>query len=258
MILSSNFASIRPLAAGSQCCMSCVGLSNIHYADLCSSSHLKKVFIHASRSWDNSKVPHDLLSAAASIISALPTSGLQSISIDFDHHREVPWVHFEDALSSAVLRCGPSLTQFTSPIPLSDVAINHLIQLPHLRTWRIKCPLPNYSASPLPLVFPPLTGITLGKDVTYEWLSLYKLLEDPVSTTQGATPSSKVEESLESLSIEDLPSPIIDSAFTSPIRMFHNPVSLNLASRCHDERGECGCRPRTMTMLPTSRWPCPG
>ena len=205
--------------------------SNILYADLCSSPDLKKVSIYSS--WFNSEVPHDLLPATASIISALPTSVLQSISADFDHHREVPWAYFEDAFSSAVLRCGPSLTDFATPIPLSDAAMNHLIRLPHLRTWRIEHPPPNYSASSLPLGFPPLTEFTLGKGVVYEWLSLFERLED---VTQGATPLYKVKESLESLHVEGLPSPIIDSSLTSPIRMFHNLVSLDLGAHCH---GQC-------------------
>ena len=210
--------------------------SNILYADLCSSPDLKKVSIYSS--WFNSEVPHDLLPAAASIISALPTSVLQSISADFDHHREVPWAYFEDAFSSAVLRCGPSLSDFATPIPLSDAAMNHLIRLPHLRTWRIEHPPPNYSASSLPLGFPPLTEFTLGKGVAYEWLSLLKRLED---ATQGVTPLYKVKESLKSLDVEGFPSPIIDPSLTSPIRMFYSLVSLDLGAHCHDEGspGQC-------------------
>jgi len=204
-------------------------------------SGLKRVNIYASWTWSNSKVPHDLLPVVASTISTLPTSALQSISTDFDHHREVPWAYFQDAFSSAVLRCGPSLTKFTSPTPLSDAAINHLIQLPHLRTWRIECPPPNYSSSSLPLVFPPLTELTLGRGVAYEWLSLFKRLEVPVSITQDTAPLHKVKESLESLNVQDLPGPIINSSFTSPIRMFRNLVSLNLGARCYDKGSEGQC-----------------
>jgi len=215
--------------------------SNVRCADLCFSPHLRKVSIHVPWSWSNSRVPHDILPVAASI-SALPTSALQSISVEFDSRREVHWADFKDAFSSAVLRCGPSLTKFTSPIPLSDAAINHLIQLPHLRTWRVDHPPPKYSASSLPIVFPSLTEFTMGKGITHEWFSLFKRLEGPVSTTQGMTPLSSVKRSLRSLRVENFPSPIINSSFTSPIQMFYNLVSLNVEVRCHDEYGggQCG------------------
>lgn len=67
-----------------------------------------------------------------------------------DSHYELPWAYLKDSFSSVALRCGPSLLEFTSPVPLSDAAINHLIRLPHLRTWRVEGPPPNYSASSLP------------------------------------------------------------------------------------------------------------
>ena len=215
--------------------------SNVHYAHLCLSPHLKRVSIYFSWSCDNSKALHDLLPAVASTISALPTSALQSMSLDLENHRDVPRAYFEDTFSSVVLRCGPSLTKFISPAPLSDPAMNHLIRLPHLRTLRIGCPPPTYSASSLPLVFPSLAEFTLGKGVANEWLSLFKRLEHPISATQGVTPLSKMKESLESLKVEDLPTPIIDSSFTSPIRMFHNLIILNLGARCHNVGSEGKC-----------------
>jgi len=215
--------------------------SNVHYAHLCLSPHLKRVSIYLSWSWANSNALHDLLPAVASTISALPTSALQSMSLDLENNRDVPRAYFEDTFSPAVLRCGPSLTKFIFPAPLSDLAMNHLIRLPHLRILRIGCPPPTYSAPSLPLVFPSLTEFTLGKGVASGWLSLFKRLEHPISTTQGLTSLSKVKESLESLRVEDLPTPIIDSSFTSPIRMFHNLVTLHLGAHCHDKGSEGKC-----------------
>ena len=220
----------------------CIAESNIPSADLCFSPDLKRVSFSL---WlrDNSGVPHKLLPAAASIIFALPTSALQSILIDPDPYPEIPWaVCLNDAFSSAVLRCGPSLTEFTSPILLSDAAINHLIRLPRLRTLWIECPPPNYSASSLPLVFPPLVEFTLGGGAVHGWLSLFKRLGYPDSTTQIVKPLSRVKESLRSLNIEIFPSPVINSSFTSPIQIFYNLVSLNVKVRCHDESrvGQCG------------------
>lgn len=58
-------------------------------------------------------------------------------------------------------RCGPLLTTFSSTIPLSDAAVNHLIHLPRLDTWHAKGPPPSHSASSLPLIFPPPNKFTL-------------------------------------------------------------------------------------------------
>ena len=137
-----------------------------------------------ARVWRFSDVPRDLLPVIASTISAVPTSNLELLLIDNTRHRMVPWAHFKDSFSSVVLRCGPSLTQFTSPVPLSDAAVDHLIRLPHLRNWRVEGPPPTYSTSHLPLVFPPLAEFTLVKGAARGWLSLFERLEHGVSATK--------------------------------------------------------------------------
>ena len=50
-----------------------------------------------------------------------------------------------------------------------------------------------------------------------------------------------MKESLESLLIQDIPSPIIDTSFTSSIRIFRNLVRLELEVHCHEEgdNGQC-------------------
>ena len=97
-----------------------------------------------------------------SFISTLPASSLERISVDVGHHT-MPWEHYKDSFSSIVLRCRPSLTEYNSPVPLPNATLDHLIQLPHLRTWRIHGPPPTYAASSLPPVFPPFKEFTLGK-----------------------------------------------------------------------------------------------
>jgi len=153
----------------------------------------------------------------------------------------IPSTYLKDSLSSVVLCCGPSLTEFSSPVPLSGAAVNHLVQLPHLRTWHTGDPPPVYSPSSLPLVFPPLIKFTLRKHAAHGWLSLFKRLQHGVSTTQGATPLSRVVESLRSLDIESFPDRIIDLPFASTIQMFRNLVSLNVGAHCHNENGEGQC-----------------
>ena len=217
----------------------CITESNLPFAGMFFSSHLK-ISISTTWSRSNSKIPSDILPALASTISALPASALQSLFMDVDH-RGVPWAYFKDSLSPVVLRCGPSLRQLTSPIPLSDAATNHLIQLPHLHSWHAEGPPPSYSASPLPLDFPPLIDFTLGAGVACEWLSLFERLEDRVSSTQGMTPLSRLKESLIYLNINSFPGPVIDVSFTSSIQRFGNLVDLDIRVHCYDEYGEGQC-----------------
>jgi len=212
----------------------CITRSHLPYADLFFSPHLRKIFLRLPLSWYLSGVPHDALPAIASAISTLPTSALQSLSV-FSlafWSSMTPWGDFAISLSSVVLRCGPSLKEFTSTIPLSDAAVNHLIRLPHLRTCHIEGPPPSYSASHLPLIFPPLTEFVVRADAARGWLSLLELLGGCVA------PLSKVKESLRSLR---LPSPTIDAPFASLIQTFRNLANLNIDRSCYPRGGEGQC-----------------
>jgi hypothetical protein len=153
----------------------------------------------------------------------------------------MPWEYFKDSFSSIVSRCGPSLTEFSSPIPLSDAATNHLIQLPHLRVWSTECSPPSYSALSLPLGFPPLTEFTLEGNAAGGWISLLERLEHGVSPTQGVTPLSRVKKSLGFLTAGSLLGLVIGVSFSSMIRTFRNLIYLNLEAYCHDEDnvGQC-------------------
>ena len=215
--------------------------SDLPYTDLFFSPHLKRISIRTPGAWNDSEVPHNVLPAIASAISALPTSTLQYLFVDISY--EAPPSYFKDTLSSVILRCGPSLKELTSLVPLSDAAVNHLIRFPHLCIWRIEGPPPSYSPSSLPLVFPPLTELTLGGGVTCGWLSLFRRLEDSASTTRGVTPLSEVKKSLKSLDVKN-PSPIIDVSFISAAQIFQNLAYLGVGNNCRggDEVNECAFR----------------
>ena len=215
----------------------CITESNLPYVDLFFSQYLKEVTISPPRSWVRSGVPRDILPAIASTISALPSTTLQSLWIAYT----VPWADLKASLSSVALHCGPSLTEFTSLIPLSDAAINHLTHLPNLRIWRLKGHPPDYSTLPLPPTFPPLTEFTLWGGATRGWLSLFERLEGGVPSAQGVTPLSRIKESLKSLEFEDSPGFIIDASFTSTIRTFGNLSFLLVQIDCHDEDYEGRC-----------------
>jgi len=206
----------------------CITKSNLPYTNILFSPHLKQISISISLLWGHSRISHDALQVIASTISALPTFNLQSLQVS----PTTLWVDLEGSLSSIVLRCGPSLTEFVSMVPLSDAAVNHLIWLPHLHTCCIKGPPPSHSSSDLPLVFPPLKKFTLGGGAAGKWLSLLQLLGNCVA------PLSKVKESLKSL---DPAGATIDGPFTSLIQTFWNLVNLNVDVSCHARGGGDRC-----------------
>ena len=175
-----------------------------------------------------------------SIISTLPVSALRSLVIRVDPCG-LHWADFKEPFSSLVERCGPSLTEFASPARLSDAAINHLIQLPHLHAWFTGDPPPNFPPSSSRLVFPALVQLTLWDGATSGWLSLFRRLERDVPATEGITPLSRIRDSLRVLNIRNLKDFAIDTSVTSPIQIFRNMISLNVATRCRggDDDSQC-------------------
>ena len=204
--------------------------TNIPYIDLFFSPSLKDFFFHPAWSWGHFGIPPNVPPTLAKAVLALPTSGLERISGGTGH----PWRYFKDALSSVVLRCGPSFTEYDSRNPLSDAAITHLIQLPLLHTLCMYNPPPDYTTTSLPPVFPPLKKLTLGDSAAREWLLLFGRLEGGAPTAQGATRLSKTKESLEVLYIRDMFDTMIDSSFISPIQHFRNLIDLDMNVYCHD------------------------
>ena len=101
----------------------------------CSSPYLKSIFIFTLWSWKDSEAHSRVLLTITSAIS-LPTSTLQLLVVAVNHHK-IPWTYFKDSLSATILHYGALLTEFTSLVPPSDAAVDHLIQLPHLHTLQI-------------------------------------------------------------------------------------------------------------------------
>jgi len=215
----------------------CITESNLPCADLFFSPHLKRISIYASWWWKNTTLP---LPTLASIISALPTSSLERMSVGVKY-RTLSWAQLKDSFSSVILRCGPSFTDYNSSVPLSDAALDHLIHLPHLHTWHIHGPPPTYSPSSLPLVFPPLRELTLGEGAACGWLPLLRRLEDGASAVQCVTPLSKAKEFLKVLNIEDVSGINIGASFVSAVRCFRNLVRLCVDFNCHDKDDRAQC-----------------
>ena len=204
---------------------------------------LKEIHISMSQAWIHSEVPRNILPVIASTISTLPTSILELLLVDTTRFRRVSWAYFQDSFSSVALRCGPSLRKFDSPVPLSDAAVDHLVRLPHLNTWRVDGPPPTFSTLTFPLIFPPLTKFTLGEGAASGWFCLFERLERGVSVTQRVPPLAKVKESLKHLRVQDFhsPCPIVNVSFASTVQIFQNLVCLNVGAMCPSERNEGPC-----------------
>ena len=120
-------------------------------------------------------------------------------------------------------------------ILLSDTAINHLIQLPHLHTLCMYGPPPNYSTTSLPLVFPPLKKLTLGDSAVRGWLSFLGRLEDGASTTPGRKRLFKAKDLLKVPIIRDIPeATTINPSLVFPIQSFQNLAELDMNAYCRD------------------------
>ena len=124
---------------------------------------------------------------------------------------------------------------------MSNAALDHLVHLPRLRTWRIHGPPPTYPTSSLPLVFPPLKEFIPGEGAARGRLPLLGHLEGGTSAALCATPLSKAKGSLKVLKIEDISGINIGASFVSTIQYFRNLVRLCVDVYCHDEddRGKC-------------------
>jgi len=219
----------------------CITELSVLHADLFLSPHLQRISISAVWPWSNTGVPPAILPTLVSIISTkLPTSSLEKISVH-GNHLTMPRDHFKASFSSIILRCGSSFTEYDSPVPLSNAAMDHLIHLSHLHTWRIHGPPPTYPTSSLPLVFPPLRKLTLGEGAACGWLPWLRRLEDGASTAQCVTPLSKAKEFLEFLEIKDVSCINIGASFVSTVRCFRNLVHLCVAVYCpgKDDKGQC-------------------
>lgn len=213
--------------------------ANIPYCPIFFSPQLRRV--HLFTNWRGDPTAPPDLSAVASAVSQLPASTLKLLNL----HVRFIWfssLPFEESASSLVLRCGPSLTRFSTRTQLSDEALNHLVQLPYLDTVLIDCPPPRCPGTSFPPIFPRLKKLSLGKAGAHGWLSLFGQLENGISAVQGVMPLSRMKKSLVTLKIITAPAPGIDAAFTSVLQIFQNLAILNLDHVCHEDEEDDQCK----------------
>jgi hypothetical protein len=144
----------------------------------------------------------------------------------------------EDAISSLVLRCGPSLTSFGTCVGLSVAAICHLIQLPHLSSL-VTCQGPP-SAIPIP-IFPSLEHLQLDvpgglppgvQTKALQWPEVIVSHQGHIlqSGSRLSTPHTNPVYQLKSLRYPGATT--VDSEFMSSVVNFRNLVTLCVDMVC--------------------------
>ena len=187
------------------------------------------------------QVSDKVLANLTSAISELPASSLQSLCIKFYTWREVTSMLLESALSSTlsytvsstVLRCGSSLTSLYVDVPLSDMAVQHIMKLPRLAFWEAVNGPPKVSDLSLPDTFPQLEILKLLTEASLEWIPFFEAISRHVSSGQPSNrgPVQKL------IVLESWAQVPLDAAFMSPIIRFRGLVKLTLKSSCLDMNG---------------------
>ena len=192
------------------------------------SPNLRRVILYTDSSQYD--IPWGQLAALVPVISFLPTS-LQDLSIMFGWgDRET----VNDAISSFVCRCGPSLRSFGTSTPLSDAAVHHLMQLPGLRHWT------TVQGPPLTIptsIFPSLEHLHLCEPAALPWLHLLASHERGVlrNSFTSATSDPNIRETLKSLNC--CKRIVVNSASLSSIAKFRNLVELRMHTDCSAREG---------------------
>ena len=168
-------------------------------------------------------------STAYKMTSLLPTS-LEYLSIIRDEF-------LSDAVDSFVRRSGPSLRNFETYIPRSEVAIRHLVQLPNLSHWVLAHGPPRVIPTS---GFPSLKSLYLHESDTVPWLHLLASHEEGV-LPNGSTSTShtSIREALKCL---DCPSTIVDSTFLSSITKFRKFITPRVRRNYCPNEGGCAFR----------------
>ena len=183
------------------------------------------------------QVPDEILSNLTSVIAELETSSLRSLRITIPQGPTS--VGLESAVSSTILRCGPSLTTLSVPTPLSDAAIQHIMRLPKLARWSARNGPPGVSDLPLSDAFPQLEALELHVEESLEWLPLFQATARRTSPGQGTNPLSYRVPGRKLTTLIYWAGISVDAASISPVMSFHGLAYLALRSNCYHPDG-CG------------------
>ena len=105
-------------------------------------------------------------------ISAISGSSLQKFSLG-ESQWENASTRFKKEVSAMILRCSPALNHLNAGVELSEQAVLHAIQLPHLHTLKLTHESPpdiTTIALDDTIILPALRSLTLGSPIAYDWL----------------------------------------------------------------------------------------
>ena len=181
----------------------------------------------------------DALAGLASVMVELRTPSLQSLMILAPIPEDPILTNLKTALSSAILRCGPSLTSIIVSMPLTDAAVRHIMQLPELTSWGTGNAPPDVLDSS-PLDTPPkLEYFSLRTVEALRWLPLFKANAHRPPSDQ-VTHSQRNRGPHQTLTTIECGAPSrVDAALVSSLMLFRGLRVLHLESICSTEDG-CG------------------
>ena len=184
--------------------------------------------------------PEEVLSIIQSMVMGLDTFPLQHLRLLLGVPEEASR-QIEPLVSSAVLRCRSALEGLIISSPLSDAAVQHIMQLPNLGMWDAVSGPPKTSHLPLSDIFPRLNDLSLVSEASLEWLTFL------TKTTRRILPGQNFHSPLDWGRIQRFrrlvvyPPVPIDSIFMTPIMQFRGLVLLRLKPAC-SHSGGCAFR----------------
>ncbi|KAF9780085.1 hypothetical protein BJ322DRAFT_1112762 [Thelephora terrestris] len=181
------------------------------------------VTVHKDKTFDPKTMERDYLSAA---IAALPTS-LREFTLRIN-----PAGLGNDELKEEVLRavhrCGPILTHLEIDVELPAVMIQHVMELPKLRTWKVHGNLPPATLTPSSEVasyLPALSSLTLAATNARDWVTFLSIPHPKLTA---------IRSTLTELNLSDHQD--VDPTLISQLCVFQNLTHLHVGASCPDDR----------------------
>ena len=205
-----------------------VDYNTLPFHRLLLSPRLTRLSLRFSTSPESSETDLSMLKSVVMELGALPLQYLYlRWWIPGEASREI-----ESVTSSAVLQCGPTLESLSTFLPLSDTAVQHIMQLPNLRVLSMVSRPPRPPSLSLHNIFPRLEYLSLGEEGSLEWLTFFTTTMRRTSSGQSSHPSLKHGPVARLINLLVNPRVIIDTAFISPIVLFRELAFLKLTSAC--------------------------
>jgi len=180
------------------------------------------------------EVPDDVLSDITLVVLELENLPLRHL------HLSVPGAmspSLDSAVSSTVLRCGPSLETLSVTTPLSDAALQHIMRLPNLTTWNAVNGPARISKISLSNAFPELKVLELQTEASLDWLPLFGAAGRCTSSGQDSRAPFNHAPGQKLTVLRCWADVSVDAAFMYPITLFHGLVKLLLDSPCSSVGG---------------------